>query len=443
MSLSSKIGDPIHVIAEAVIHQLAQDYLKDTRPWVIAFSGGKDSTLLLELVYQMLLSIEYTDFKPVYVISSDTKVEPPNIAAYLEKTLDQIKKDSLTRNLPIGIRVVKPEVEASFWSKLIGKGYPSPTRWFRWCTSSLKIRPTRKAIEDITKKHGSVILLLGTRMDESTGRKARMQGRESSSRGLNPHNEIPNALVATPIADWTTDQVWEYLQTRPSPWGSDHSDLVSLYSKATGNECHMIFDMLSPSCGGSRFGCWTCTVVKKDISMEGFIRTGEAWMRPLNEFRDWLKEIREESSRRMPFRRNGSKGVGPFTFETRKEILERLLQIEIKMDFQLISDAEIAYIHEVWTKEIDFEETALVLAKQYNREISEMKRSHRTSIEDTLLDDLFPHYEALPPELIRHLLDLVKEQMPTLNTYGAKIQLTRDIKSAVERAIIQKETAES
>jgi len=71
-----------------------------------------------------------------------------------------------------------------------------------------------------------------------------------------------------------------------------------------------------------------------------------------------------------------------------------------------------------------------------------MKKSYRTSIEDELLDDLFPNYEKLPPELIRHLLDLVKERLPTLNTYGAKAQLTRDIKSTVERVIIQKETAE-
>lgn len=133
----------------------------------------------------------------------------------------------------------------------------------------------------------------------------------------------------------------------------------------------------------------------------------------------------------------------PFSFEARKEILEKLLQIEMKMGQQLISDAEIAYIHGIWTKEIDFEDTALGLAIHFNREISEMKKSFRTSVEDTLLDDLFPEYEELPPELIRRLLDLVKEQLPTLNTYGAKKQLTREIKAIVERSVIQKETAET
>jgi DNA sulfur modification protein DndC len=270
-----------------------------------------------------------------------------------------------------------------------------------------------------------------------------MNGRETSSRGLNPHHEIRNALVSSPIADWTTDEVWTYLQNRSAPWGTDHNELVSLYSKATGNECHMVFDMLSPSCGGSRFGCWTCTVVKKDISMQGFIRTGEAWMKPLNEFRDWLKEIREEPKRRMPFRRDGSKGMGPFTFETRKEIFETLLGVEKEMGKELISDQEIAYIHEIWTKEIDFQETALSLAAQFDREISEMKKSYRTSVEDKLLDDLFSEYEELPPELVRSLMDLVKEELPSLNTHGAKIQLTRKIKEILERSVIQKETADS
>jgi DNA sulfur modification protein DndC len=391
----------------------------------------------------MLLDIPPSDLKPVYIISSDTMVEPPNIAAYLKQTLARIKKDISQRNLPVEVYIVKPRVDSTFWAKLIGKGYPSPTRWFRWCTSTLKIRPTRSVIEKITREQGSVILLLGTRLDESSERRNRMNGRETSSRGLNPHHEIRNALVSSPIADWTTDEVWTYLQNRSAPWGTDHNELVSLYSKATGNECHMVFDMLSPSCGGSRFGCWTCTVVKKDISMQGFIRTGEAWMKPLNEFRDWLKEIREEPKRRMPFRRDGSKGMGPFTFETRKEIFETLLGVEKEMGKELISDQEIAYINEIWTKEIDFQETALSLAAQFDREISEMKKSYRTSVEDKLLDDLFSEYEELPPELVRSLMDLVKEELPSLNTHGAKIQLTRKIKEILERSVIQKETADS
>ena len=185
----------------------------------------------------------------------------------------------------------------------------------------MKIRPARKAIEKITKEYGSIILLLGTRLDESSARKNRMKSREYSQKRLNPHHEIPNALVALPIANWTTDQVWEFLKIKnPPPWGGNHDDLKNLYSQATGWECYFILDLLSPSCGGNRFGCWTCTVVKEDISMKGFISSGENRLLPLNEFRNWLKDIREDLGMCLSYRRNGAEGPGPFSADARKLI---------------------------------------------------------------------------------------------------------------------------
>jgi DNA sulfur modification protein DndC len=303
-------------------------FFSDQRPWVIAFSGGKDSTLVLQLMYEMLEGLEKTQYKPIYILISDTKVEPPLIEDYIDKTLELIQKDIDKKNLPITIIKVKPKVEESFWCKLIGKGYPSPTRWFRWCTSYLKIKPSRRAIENIVRDNGSVILLLGTRKDESQNRKNRMEAREYSSKGLNPHHDIPDALVCSPIADWTTEQVWAYLQNCPPPWGINHDLMLNLYRQASGDECHLILDLISPSCGGSRFGCWTCTVVKKDLSMQGFINTGEAWMQPLNIFRDWLKEVRENPAMRSQVRRNGSEGPGPFNKLARKKTLSLLFETE-------------------------------------------------------------------------------------------------------------------
>jgi DNA sulfur modification protein DndC len=124
-------------------------FFSDQRPWVIAFSGGKDSTLVLQLMYEMLEGLEKTQYKPIYILISDTKVEPPLIEDYIDKTLELIQKDIDKKNLPITIIKVKPKVEESFWCKLIGKGYPSPTRWFRWCTSYLKIKPSRRAVENM------------------------------------------------------------------------------------------------------------------------------------------------------------------------------------------------------------------------------------------------------------------------------------------------------
>ena len=326
---------------------LRTHYFADQRPWVVAYSGGKDSTLLLQLVYELLMDIGPTACKPVHVVASDTRVEAPNVEEDLADRLSRLAGHARANGLPFHVHRVQPTPEQSFWGNLIGKGYPSPTRWFRWCTTKMKIKPSRAVINGIVREHGGVVLLLGTRLDESADRAQRMEGRATNSRGLNPHGEIRDALVMTPIAEWTTEQVWEYLFTRnPPPWGGTHNFMLDLYRQASGGECPVVLDLNTPSCGGSRFGCWTCTVVKEDKSMRGFIDAGATWMQPLNEFRNWLKEIREDSGKRDGTRRNGSDGPGPFSSETRRLILRRLLELEKTVGRRLIDDAEITYIQQ-------------------------------------------------------------------------------------------------
>ncbi|MEO5331156.1 MAG: DNA phosphorothioation system sulfurtransferase DndC [Magnetococcus sp. YQC-5] len=344
------------VLVEQTRTVLRTLYARDERPWVVAFSGGKDSTLLAQLVVEMLTEQGTNAHKPVYLISSDTRVEAPNIEEYLARTMERLHQYALHSSLPLHAELVQPEAHESFWGQMIGKGYPSPTRWFRWCTSKMKIRPMRRRVEEITAQYGSVILLLGSRRSESPERAKRLMGREQNDAGLNPHEEIGNALVATPIVAWHTDDVWEYLLSNLSPWGEDHRFLYNLYRQAEGGECPVILDLNQPSCGGSRFGCWTCTVVKLDKSMEGFIESGEEWMRSLNEFRNWIKEVRDFPDWRQDKRRNGFRvegQKGPFKPEKRQEILERLLQLEKKCKKNLISDQELGYIQTVWTQEFD------------------------------------------------------------------------------------------
>lgn len=359
---------------------LRENFLADRRPWVVAYSGGKDSTLVLQLVYEMLSDIPNNFLKPVHIICSDTGVEPPNIAAYMRDSLYKIAVHALRGRFDIVTHLIKPPLENGFWSNLIGKGYPPPTRWFRWCTSKMKIKPSKKIIEQLAGEAGSVILLLGTRISESSERGKQMNAREYNARGLNPHHQLADTLVFSPIAHWTTDQVWEYLFTNnPPPWGGSHDKMMGLYRQANAGECPLVMDLNTPSCGGSRFGCWTCTVVKVDKSMESFIENGEEWMLPLNEFRNWLKEIREDESRRNPYRRNGEPGLGPFNSQSRKEILERLLRTEQQVGLELISDAELLHIQEEWTGEFDVMRSALRLALQFGR--SPMK--NKTRMEQT------------------------------------------------------------
>jgi len=420
-------------------------YLADKRPWVVAFSGGKDSTVLLQLVYEMLIEHKHSATKPVYVVSSDTRVEPPNIADYIERTTSCIEAHARSHHFPVHVRLVSPRPDESFWGKLIGKGYPSPTRWFRWCTSSMKIRPARRIIDEIISEHGSVVLLLGTRRTESSDRGKRMDARQCSARKLNPHNEIPDALVATPIAEWENEEVWEYLaRYNPPPWGGDHGIMRDLYRQASGGECPFILDLIAPSCGGTRFGCWTCTVVKVDRSMKGFITSGETWMAPLHEFRDWLKVIREDPDMRSNKRRDGTVKpgqLGPFTPQARKQILERLLQTEQDVGRQLITDQEIDYIQRVWTKDYDLAETAIRLAERFGRKVEAVEQVALPLREQEILEELLAEYE-ISPELVKHLLYLVHDKYPSLEIWGAKAGLERDVAEAIAKVVELDEQAD-
>jgi DNA sulfur modification protein DndC len=415
-------------------------YLADKRPWVVAYSGGKDSTAVLQLAIHVLLDLGKKANKPIYVLSSDTQLEAPNVADYIFASLKKVEEAAQALKIPLFVRLVRPLPEESFWGKLIGKGYPPPSRWFRWCTSNMKIKPSRRAIEEMTHACGSVVLLLGTRISESSQRGRTMQARESNSRGLNPHHEIPNALVATPIANWTTDDVWEYLATSSCPWGDDHSFMISLYRQAGGGECPAITDLNSPSCGGSRFGCWTCTVVKEDKSLQGFIRSGEEHLQPLVEFRNWLIELRDKPNYRSEVKRNGNAGRGPFLPHARQEILDHLFALEKQTAFSLISDAELIYIQQEWSHEFDFQNRlAANLAKRYGREIvMSLKKTNATMSEDTLLEEAALENDV-NPDLLRELLDIRRRDFPSLDKWGAKTKFENAVGDLVKKAARQAE----
>jgi DNA sulfur modification protein DndC len=413
---------------------LADSYETDGRPWVVAYSGGKDSTLVLQLVYQMLVNLGPRAIKPVHVVSSDTGVEPPNVAHHVKTVLAAVRENARRCDLPVFTHLVQPRTEESFWAKLIGRGYPPPTRWFRWCTTNMKIKPSRRAIDSIVAEYGSVVLLLGSRRAESASRAARMNGRRTNLRKLNPHHEIPNAFVATPIADWSDDEVWEFLyENNPPPWDVPHDRMLTLYRQALGGECPMVMDLDTPSCGGSRFGCWTCTVVKVDKSMGGFIQAGESWMAPLADFRDWLKAYREQPHTRMPVRRDGSMGPGPFTPSARQEILKQLLERERQVGIPLINDQELLYIQSVWSAEFDLKDSALKMACATGHDLKGEDVVPLREDDRALLDEIAAERE-LNPDLVDKILGLEPNYV-NLDRYGAKPQLRAELEALIKAAV--------
>lgn len=341
-------------------NEIRDEYLQPhTYPWIIGFSGGKDSTLVTHLVFEMLLSLSPDQRRrAVHIVSNDTLVESPLVMGHISSVQDEIATAARAWDLPLEVVTTQPNPDSTFWVNLIGRGYPSPNRSFRWCTDRMKILPTTRYIREQVVSSGEVILLLGVRRDESATRAASVSRYDNGQR-LHRHNDLTSCMVFRPIVDLTTPDVWEFLAVSPPPWGGSHDRLVKLYRDAGGGECPVVTQKSdAPSCGttSSRFGCWTCTVVEKDKSLEGFVEAGFKEFGPLIEFRDWLVTIRDQPSRRLARRRDGritvtSEGVfvpGPFTLQTRAEILERLLELQAKVETPLISSDEIARIKSIW-----------------------------------------------------------------------------------------------
>lgn len=332
-----------------ILSEIKKLYLADTVPWIIGYSGGKDSTTVLQMIFYAISTVPPEKrIKEIHVLSNDTLVENPAIVKYVDEQLEKIEvkgKTELFNHNPDLFKVVKvtPKLEDSFWVNLIGKGYPSPNRWFRWCTERMKINPTSNYILQTVSQYGKSIIVLGTRKAESSNRAAAMNN-YNNGQPLRKHT-LPNAYVYAPIADLTNHEVWAYLLQVPSPWNGSNRKLLSLYKNAcNGGECPFVIETGTQSCGRSRFGCWVCTVVDRDKSMENFIDNGEKWMEQLLDFRNWLYDIRQQNYQYVPKRLQSNVKFGPFLLKTRWEILNRLLEIQKNLPVELIKNDEVKYI---------------------------------------------------------------------------------------------------
>ena len=295
-----------------ILEEMKMLYKYDNRPWIIGYSGGKDSTAVVQLVFTMLQSLPKEErHKDVYIVSSDTLIENPIVLGFLKHNSQLINEGARNANIPLYTHMVHPDYDNTYWTNIIGKGLPTPTSIrFRWCTERLKIKPSNRFIEDTVKENGEVIVLLGVRKAESIARGIRIKKREIEGYLLTPHVTLKNTYVYNPIVELTTDDVWAILldNNGNTPWGTSNNDLFSLYTGGDGGECPFTntMDKDTPSCGNSRFGCWICTVVAKDKSLTGFIKSGETWLQPLLDFREWIISIRNKHEYRMQYRRDGN-----------------------------------------------------------------------------------------------------------------------------------------
>ncbi len=449
---------------QALIEVIKGLYLEDMIPWICGYSGGKDSTAVVQLVWYALRELPPEKRrKTVHIISTDTLVESPVVAIWATESLRKMENQAAADGLPIVPHRLTPTTTNTFWVNLIGRGYPYPRKDFRWCTDRMKIEPSNRFIKSVLNAESEAILVLGTRKAESATRRAVMEVYEKKRYRdhLSPNGSFPNSYVFSPIENWSNDNVWQYLVQVPNPWGHSNKDLLAMYSGASSDgECPLVIDTSTPSCGNSRFGCWVCTMVTEDKSMAAMIQNDEekAWMLPMLEFRNEIVGQQGSDRDRRDFRKrdgrlqwhNGRLVHGPYTKKTREGLLRRLLEVEklvheigpdeIK-NVPLITMDELRMIRQIWLDDFHEFDDSLpriyesVTGKPYSDGMVS-KNKYFGSAESALLDDvckeLYPD-ENLLAGLQRALLDTEAKAAAISNKKNVILNFEKEIKKAFYR----------
>ncbi len=323
-----------------VIQVIREAYAKASGTWCLGYSGGKDSTALLILLLNALKDYPENPDCKIRIVYCNTGVEFPLISSLVEKQFFE-----LAQELPLaGIRNVSfsisyPALEDRFFSQVIGKGYVPPSFLFRWCTRRLRVKPLQSVF---AKSDTSSTVLLGVRSGESSTRD-RVIKNYQIEHYYTKQSEYPKSIVFCPVIDFSVSDVWNVINFSTFPSSIARKELRDLYSSigtVFSEDGNYVADKKQ-----GRFGCWTCTVVRKDLAMEGLINNGHSELIPLRDFMIWLKTIRDDSSRREKNRTTGKEGKGPFNIETRKEILMKLIEAQTKSGMTLVSAEEIDYIN--------------------------------------------------------------------------------------------------
>ncbi len=311
--------------------------------WVLGFSGGKDSSAALKIFIAAYKRAKSYSSR-VTIIYCDTGVENPILDAYSKNLIHFLADEFLKSNFPFTTKIIKAPIQDRFFVRIIGRGYPPPTNNFRWCTTSLRINPVSRFIESLDPN--DTVVVLGLRKSES-GQRDRSLSKSDDLYWQKQREGQGQYDMFLPIVELDIPQVWDVIYWLPLPLSLVAHELERLYRGASG-ECPIIKSPQSAPCSSGRFGCWTCTVVRKDRSSRELIRAGHLELMPFLQFRDWLAEFRNDPANRWPTRRNGSVGLGPFSLQARKVILEKINTLEQDTRTVILDSDERGLIAALW-----------------------------------------------------------------------------------------------
>jgi len=295
---------------------------------IASYSGGKDSSVVLQLV---MTAMQGTD-KRLYIVTSDTRMEIPYYQAYVDRVKNRIQDYIDTHKVNAKVVTVRPPAGDSFWTSVLGKGYPAAHMGFRWCSGKIKIDPISKYTKQVTGDKSSMVFV-GVRSAES----------ELRAKIYQQHDYKPGHYA--PILDWSAADVWEFLLTEPCPWG-DHSELVEVY-RYSSDEC--VYGEKQGVCiGNARYGCWACPLQRSTQLDMIAMNTGDDRYRLLKGYKEVLTGMANQRAFRSRIRRNGTPGAGPFLVEIRKRLFADLKELEQKTGWSLVSPEEETLIRDHW-----------------------------------------------------------------------------------------------
>lgn len=388
-------------IFEQIKDEMRKVYLEDLRPILVAYSGGKDSSCLLTLLWDVLIELPLEKrVKPVHIITSDTGVETPAMSKYVSRSLMKIERKAKLQQLPIEVHLVKPKMKNSFWVKVLGRGtlIPTPNTRHRFCTDALKIKPTQDKIRELIAaspvqmgEEFALTLMTGSRNEESAKRRLSIAKFEYSKESLFArHSDFKEVRVYHPLKYLTSDELWLELLNRDTlPFGVTVEELTLQYGEEI-LECGIKSSSGDQEsfCGGTggRVGCWTCGMVSSNDPMllryiaegknyEGLLEWKNLMLAMRNDIRyrevfprqqynrmfktmdmpDQLDLFNTDESTKVvnnfeTYRRAEYEQYAPggMTFEGRKILLEHLLYIQERDGHSLISEDEIQTVLDAW-----------------------------------------------------------------------------------------------
>jgi len=211
--------------------------------------------------------------------------------------------------------------------------------------------------------------------------------------------------------------------------------LYKLYASASNGECPIQIDTSTPSCGNSRFGCWTCTVVDRDRASEGLLASGDERMEKLIEFREKLLFFRDPANGKRDTRRmNGNQGPGPLLISARRELLANLLALQEEVQLQLISPEELLLIQQMWKAARDPDDgrgVARIVSRQrgviMTADLNELNRLRE-------MEDEVAREKGIDAETLRRMVAKVEEYSESHRAMGLPDDLLNILKDDLERS---------